>query len=393
MIEVKKIKRKITVLGATGSIGTQAMDVVRESQGSLTVHALAAKGSVDKLASKVLEFRPARVAMADPTAARELEQRLGGLLGAEGPEVLAGEDGVLELASAGDSDVVLNSLVGSSGLMPTLASLDSGVTLALANKESLVMAGQLVMEKARDQGALVPVDSEHSSLFRCMLSSDASGLRSITVTASGGAFRGWSLDRMKGVTPEQALRHPVWNMGVRVTIDSATMMNKSLEIIEAQHLFNVDPSKIHVAIHPQAYVHGLIELSDGTLLAHLGQPDMRVAIAYALYYPAPSPPERKTLDVAGVGALEFERPDHDRFPCLRLGYRAAEEGGTSPAVLNAADEVAVDAFLKGRIDFTDIPEIVRRVMDEHSTETVEFPEQVLKVDRWAREKALSLIEG
>jgi 1-deoxy-D-xylulose-5-phosphate reductoisomerase len=387
------VARRITVLGATGSIGRQALDVIRRSRGRLAVRALAAATSVEALAAQVMEFRPVKVAMADPGAASELASRLGRALGGDAPEVLPGEAAVRALAAEPEADVVLNALVGSAGLTPSLAALEAGLVLALANKESLVTAGPLVMAAARARGTLVPVDSEHSSLFRCVRSLGSRGARAVILTASGGAFRDWPLERMKDVTPEMALRHPVWNMGRRVTVDSATMMNKALEVIEAQHLFGLDASKVRVVIHPQAYVHGMVELADGTLLAHVGPPDMRVPIAYALNYPEDPEPLGPAPDLARVGSLQFEEPDPRRFPCLDLGYRAAEEGGTSPAVLNAADEVAVEAFLSGRVAFPEIAELVRRVMDESGVEAVESPEQIFEADARARGAARRLIEG
>jgi len=389
---LKETTRKITLLGSTGSIGTQTLEVVGGSGRALSIHALAAGTNVEKMEAQIAQFGPKRVAMADAAAAGELEARLSRLPQDLRPEVLRGERGIVELASDREADVVVNAVVGARGLLPTLAALDSGVILALANKESLVAGGELVMESAR-RGTLIPVDSEHSSIYRCIGRRDRGRIRSITITASGGAFRDWPLDRLAEARPEDALRHPVWNMGARVTIDSATMMNKALEIIEARHLFALEPSRIRVVVHPQAYVHGLVELSDGTLLAHLAPPDMRVPIAFALYYPEEPPLHEPTVDLAEAGALEFAEPDAERYPCLELGYRAAAAGGTSPAVLNAADEVAVSAFLEGRIAVTDIAEIARRVLDEHSPAGLESAEQALAADRWARKRASALIEA
>jgi 1-deoxy-D-xylulose-5-phosphate reductoisomerase len=384
--------KKVTLLGSTGSIGRQALEVVRDSGGRLSACALAARDDVEGVLSQAIEFRPDAVALVDAGAAAKLKRELREKLGTEAPAVLEGEAGVVELAADGRSDVVLNAIVGSAGLLPSLAALDAGIRLALANKESLVMAGPLVMSKARPEGALTPVDSEHSSLFRCSRGAGPE-LRSVTLTASGGAFWGLSLEQMERVTPEQALRHPVWNMGKRITVDSATMMNKALEVIEAQHLFGLEASSVRVAVHPQAYVHGLVELSDGTLLAHMGPPDMKIPIAYALYYPEPATAGVETINLAELDSFVFEKPDYDRFPCLRLGYVAAERGGTAPAALNAADEVAVEAFLEGRIRFTDIAAVVGRVLDDHRAEPLESADQVLEVDGWARGLAGSLAAG
>lgn len=383
--------RRVAVLGATGSVGRQALDVVRKSGGALQVCGLACKENVEVLAPLVEEFRPRLVAVTDPAAEEVLRGKLEGISSRHRPKILAGEKGLSELAACREADIVLNALVGSVGLMPTLSALEAGAILALANKESLVTAGPLVMEKAASCGTLVPVDSEHSSLFRCLQGRDPLTIRSLTLTGSGGSLKSWAAERMEKARPEEVLRHPVWNMGRRITVDSATLMNKALEIIEAQHLFQIDVSKINAVIHPQAFVHGIVELEDGTLFAHLSEPDMKIPISYALYYPSPGPVQRKALDLAEIGRLSFERPDLERFPCLCLGYAAAKEGGTLPAVLNAADEVAVEGFLKGKIKLTEIAGIVRRVMDEHEVETIRSPEQVLEADRWARDRALSLV--
>jgi 1-deoxy-D-xylulose-5-phosphate reductoisomerase len=383
--------KRVCVLGSTGSIGVQALDVIAKSRGRLVLHSLAAMGSVDRMLEQVVEFGPARVALEDPVAGKHLEAAVIQRLGGDAPEVLHGRDGVLELAGDAAAEVVLNAVVGSAGLLPSLAALDAGSTLALANKESLVMAGPLVMERAQKTGRLVPVDSEHSSLFRCLEGGDASSVRSLILTASGGAFRDLPIAELDGVTPEQALRHPVWDMGRRVTVDSASMMNKALEIIEAQHLFAVDPGRIDVLVHPDALVHGMVAFADGTLLAHLGPPDMRIPIAYALSYPDGTYPEDEALDLAGRGPLDFKRPDLKRYPCLALGYRAAEAGGTMPAVLNAADEAAVDGFTGGAISFTAIAEVVSRVMDEHEAAPLKSVEAALEADSWARKRAADLI--
>ena len=382
--------RKVTVLGATGSVGLQALEVVRESRGALEVYGLAVKDNVQGLLPLIEEFRPRVVAVVSSEAADALEDGLNSQPGGKRTGVLAGDEGVIELAAGNGCDVVLNAVVGSAGLMPTLSTLEGKAVLALANKESLVMAGPLVMEKAAS-GKLVPVDSEHSSLFRCVQGRDPETVRSVTLTGSGGSLKNRTLEQMRDARPDEVLSHPVWNMGKRITVDSATLMNKALEVIEAQHLLAVDLSKINAVIHPQAYVHGLVELEDGTLLAHLSEPDMTIPIAYALYYPAPGPARVKALDLSEIGSLSFEQPDLERFPCLCLGYRAASEGGTLPAVLNAADEVAVEGFLEGRIRLTDIAEIVRKVMDEHVVEEICSAEQVLEADRWARDRAGALM--
>jgi 1-deoxy-D-xylulose-5-phosphate reductoisomerase len=386
-----RVTRRVTILGATGSVGRQALDVVAESDGCLMVLGLAVKENTDGLLPLIGEHRPRFVAVTNPAAAESLKGKLKDIAPGSRPEVLPGQSGLLELAGNGEADLVLNAVVGSAGLLPTLAALDAGLILALANKESLVMAGPLVMEKAAASGVLVPVDSEHSSLFRCMMGRDPGRVRSVTLTGSGGSLKDRTVEDMKEAEPEEVLRHPVWNMGRRITVDSATLMNKGLEVIEAQHLLGVDLSKINVVIHPQAFVHGLVELEDGTLLAHLSEPNMKIPIAYALYYPAGAPALMPTLDLAEIGNLAFERPDLERFPCLCLGYRAADEGGTLPAVLNAADEVAVEGFLKKKIRLTEIAEIAEKVMDDHEVQKISSAEQVLEADRWARDKARSYL--
>lgn len=385
--------KKVAVLGSTGSVGGQALEVIRKSRGRFAVHSLAAMDNVDGLMAQVMEFRPGRVALARETAAVEISHRLKKSLGGDAPEILEGREGVLELAADPRADVILNAVVGSDGLLPTLAALDAGLHLALANKESLVMAGPLVMAKASIKGTLVPVDSEHSSIHRCLEGRDRAQVCAVILTASGGAFRNLPVERLKDVTPEEALNHPVWSMGHRITVDSASMMNKALEIIEAQHLFGVDPSRVRVVLHPQAYVHGLVELTDGTLIAHLGLPDMKTPIAFALDYPDCEPGETESLDLAALGSLSFERPDHQRYPSLALGYKAAQEGGTMPAVMNAADEVAVKGFIDGRITFPAIAEIVSSVMKDHDVEELVSIEQALEADSWGRNRAAGLVGG
>jgi len=383
----------VTVLGSTGSIGRQALEVIRDSGGRLRVHSLAVRRNVDLLLGQISEFSPRRVAVSEDAAAARLREGLSALPPQRRPEVLAGEESLVELARDPGADVVLNAVVGATGLRPTLAALEAGRRLALANKESLVAAGDLVMEKVQRGGSLVPVDSEHSSIFRCLRGFRAGSVRSITVTASGGAFRDWPLERLKEATPEDALRHPVWRMGARVTVDSATMMNKALEIVEAKHLFGVPAERISVLLHPQACVHGIVELSDGTLLAHLAPPDMKVPIAYALHYPEEPPASSPPLDLALSKDLQFLRPDPARYPCLELGYDAARDGGTKPAAMNAADEVAVRAFLEGRIPFTEIARIVAKVMEGVETRPVDGLETVLRADAEARERAWALVRG
>jgi 1-deoxy-D-xylulose-5-phosphate reductoisomerase len=372
--------RTVAILGATGSIGLQALDVVRQNP-QLQVVALAAATDGDTVVEEAGRHGVSLIAMADPAAASAAARRFDG-------EVLAGPEGVVELVRRAGADVVLNAIVGSAGLPATLAALEAGSDLALANKESLVAGGDLVIDAVRRSGRLLlPVDSEHSALQQCLEGSTPEMLESLVLTASGGPFRGWSRTQLAGVTREQALTHPTWSMGAKITIDSATLMNKGLELIEAHHLFGVPYDRIEVVIHPQSIVHGIARFRDGALLAHVGLPDMRVPISYALTHPARAATPAPRLDLSAPFRLDFEPPDEERFRSLRLARRAGELGGTAPASLNAANEVAVSAFLDGRCTFLQIAETVEAVLDEIDPEPLESVEQVLTADARARELA------
>ncbi|MDX6533410.1 MAG: 1-deoxy-D-xylulose-5-phosphate reductoisomerase [Gaiellales bacterium] len=372
--------RTVAILGVTGSIGLQALDVVRQNP-QLQLVALAAATDVETVVDAADRYGVSLIAMADPEAASAAERRFDG-------EVLAGADGVVELVHRAKADVVLNAIVGSAGLPATLAALEAGSDLALANKESLVAGGDLVTDAVRRSGRLLlPVDSEHSALQQCLEGSRPEMLESLVLTASGGPFRGWSRDQLAGVTREQALAHPTWTMGAKITIDSATLMNKGLELIEAHHLFGVPYDRIEVVVHPQSIVHGMARFRDGALLAHVGLPDMRVPISYALTHPGRAATPAPRLDLSAPLRLDFEPPDEDTFRCLRLARRAGEMGGTAPASLNAANEVAVGAFLDGRCTFLQIAETVETVLDGIEPEPLESVEQVLAADGRARELA------
>ncbi len=337
--------RRVLIVGSTGSIGTQALDVVSRSD-TLEVVGLAAHSNADVLLEQAARHGVDRVALADEHAAATAGETWEGT-------VLAGAEGLVELITDTECDLVLNALTGSAGLGPTVAALGEGIDLALANKESLVVGGELVTTLAEATGAaILPVDSEHSALFQLLAGERPGTVDRLVLTASGGPFRGRT--DLSGVTREEALAHPTWDMGGKITIDSATLMNKGLEVIEAHHLFGVPYERIDVVVHPQSIVHSLIHLNDGASLAHLGNPDMRVPISFALHYPDRADVPVKTLDLAEVGSLDFEPPDEDTFPCLRLAREAGAAGGTAPCVLNAANEVAVDAFLGGRLPFTGI---------------------------------------
>jgi 1-deoxy-D-xylulose-5-phosphate reductoisomerase len=376
--------KRVLVLGSTGSIGTQALEVISGSEG-LQVAGLSAESSWEPLLEQAREHGVPAVALADPEAAERATAGWGG-------QVLAGEEGIRELILTSEPDLVLNAVVGAAGLGPTIVALTEGIDLALANKESLVIGGELVTALAEATDArIVPVDSEHSALYQLIRSEPPGTVERLVLTASGGPFRGRT--DLSGITPEEALSHPTWEMGGRITIDSATLMNKGFEMIEAHHLFGVPYQRIDVVVHPQSIVHSLVHLNDGASLAHLGYPDMRVPISYALHLPERADVDVPNLDLATVGELAFERPDTETFACLRLAREAGEVGGTGPCVLNAADEVAVQAFLAGRIEFTRIPDVIGRTLDAVPGGPVRHFEDLFDVDAAARDHARGLIEG
>ena len=376
--------RRILIVGSTGSIGTQALDVVSRSD-SLEVVGLAAHSNAELLLEQAEAFSVDRVALADPDAAARAAERW-----TDG-EVLAGAEGLVSLITDTDCDLVLNALVGSAGLGPTVAALGEGIDLALANKESLVVGGELVMALAEATGAqIVPVDSEHSALQQLVAGQGPGTVERLVLTASGGPFRGRSAAELEHVTREEALAHPTWDMGGKITIDSATLMNKGLELIEARHLFGVSYDRIDVVVHPQSIVHALVHLNDGASLAHLGYPDMRVPISYALHYPERADVPVQTLDLARLGELTFEPPDTDTFACLRLAREAAAAGGTAPCVLNAANEVAVHAFLADELSFLGIAEVIERTLDALPPRAVGHFSDLYRADAEARDLASEL---
>lgn len=375
---------RLVILGSTGSIGRQALDVVSREPERLEVVALAAGRSASLIAEQALAFGVKQVALHDAGAAEEAAALL--------PEaaVRAGADSVEALAREVDADIVLNALVGAAGLRASLAALEAGRTLALANKESLVAGGRLVMDRAHP-GQIVPVDSEHSAIHQCLTGEAADDVKRLWLTASGGPFRGRTIQELARVTPTDALAHPTWSMGPKITIDSATLMNKGLETIEAHHLFDVAYDDIQIVIHPQSCVHSMVEFVDGSVKAHLGATDMRIPIQYAFSQPRRWPSAVSPVDFTTLGRLDFAAPDLDTFRCLALAIAAGREGGTMPAVMNAANEVAVAAFLDGGCAFTDIARIVDAVMSTHSREPVESLEQVEAADAWARGAARSVL--
>lgn len=375
--------KRVVILGSTGSIGRSALDLISHHRASFSVAGLAAGSNVDLLLEQVRVFSPEVVALADEKAARELIRKVG-----KKTKVLTGEEGVMSAAAYGDSDFVLSAMVGFSGLMPTIRAIRAGKTVGLANKEVLVTAGDIVMREAKAAGIrILPVDSEHSAIFQCLNGRDPEHVRRIILTASGGPFIGRRSGEMKDVRPEDALNHPRWKMGRKVTIDSATLMNKGLEVIEASHLFGLPAARIQVLIHPQSLVHSLVEFNDGSMLAQISNPDMRGPIAYALSYPERLPDAVAPLELEAIEKLTFQKPDTENFPCLSYAYEALKTGGTMPAVLNAANEIAVNAFLDGRISFNDIPVIIKETMLAHEPLPAPKLEAVIEADRWARKSA------
>ncbi len=376
--------KKVLILGSTGSIGTQALDVVGRS-GELQVVGLAAGRGWELTVEQAREHGVPAIALADEDAA-------GRARGAWSGQVLSGEEGVRELIATAGADLVLNGIVGAAGLASTVVALTAGVDVALANKESLVVGGELVMALAEATGArLLPVDSEHSALHQLIAAEAPGTVTKLVLTASGGPFRG--REDLAEVSVDDALAHPTWKMGGRITIDSATLMNKGFEAIEAHHLFAVPYSRIDVVVHPQSLVHSLIQLNDGSSLAHLGYPDMRVPISYALHYPERADVDVPQLDLAAVGSLSFEAPDPETFGCLRLALEAGEAGGTAPCVLNAADEVAVAAFLDGRIPFTGIAAVIERVLEEMPARPVTHFDDLFATDAEARRRTEDRVRG
>ena len=369
------------IVGSTGSIGTQALDVIERSD-QLEVVGLAAGRSWEPLLAQAQAHGVERVALADEDAAAQASEAW------TGGEVLGGAEGLVELITEGECDLVLNALVGSAGLGPTIATLGEGIDLALANKESLVVGGELVSALAEATGArIIPVDSEHSALYQLLSSERPGTVDRLVLTASGGPFRGRTAADLRSVSREEALAHPTWDMGGKITIDSATLMNKGLELIEAHHLFGLPYEQIDVVVHPQSIVHALIQLNDGASLAHLGYPDMRVPISFALHHPERSDVPVAPLDLVELGALTFEAPDNDTFACLELAREAARAGGTAPCVLNAANEIAVHAFLEGEIAFLDIARLIERTLDELPAQPVRHFSDLYAADAQAREVA------
>lgn len=384
--------KNIVILGSTGSIGTNTLDIVDRFPDEFRVVGLTAGSNDEKLEEQVLKYRPRMVALAHDAAATKLRERVTGT--AVDVEVLGGIDGITRVAQASEAELVISSIVGAAGLVPTLAAITSGKHIALANKEPMVMAGKLMQAEARTHGVRIfPVDSEHSAIFQSMEGHRRQDIHRVILTASGGPLWEFSRAQLADVSPERALQHPNWKMGEKITIDSATLMNKGLEIIEARWLFDIPETQIDVLIHRESIIHSLVEYTDRSVIAQLGLPDMRTPISYAMRYPERMPLALPSLDLAEIGRLTFFKPDHDRFPCLRLGYEALRIGGTMPATMNAANEVAVEAFLHGGIRFVDIPDIIQSTMEAHTPREFDSLGPALEADRSAREKAESLVHA
>lgn len=385
-------KQGVAIFGATGSIGVNTLDVIARHPDQFKVVALAAHRNVSQLKAQCVQFKPMFAALVDPTAARQLKEELAGL--GLSTQVLSGAAALDELAGHPDVHCVMAAIVGAAGLSSTLTAARCGKRVLLANKESLVMSGDLFMQAVHEGGAqLIPIDSEHNAIFQCLptdgkpIDHARKGVKRLLLTASGGPFLRKSVAELGAVTPDEACAHPRWKMGRKISVDSATMMNKGLELIEASLLFGLPASKIDVVVHPQSIVHSMVEYLDGSVLAQLGNPDMRTPIAYGLSWPDRVSAGVESLDLVRAGSLEFEAPDETRFPCLRLARQAAEAGRSYPAVLNAANEIAVDAFLNGRLGFMGIASLVEKILGVHTASQVETLEQVMAVDLWARSEA------
>jgi 1-deoxy-D-xylulose-5-phosphate reductoisomerase len=385
--------KRLTILGSTGSIGRNALDIVSRHRDKFKVAVLTAGNNIALLEKQITSFSPEIVAVADESAARELKKKRG-RKSPSALKILSGRDGIAEAAAYKNSDFVLSAIVGAAGLIPALSAIRSGKTIGLANKEALVMAGRIMMGETKKYGSrILPVDSEHSAIFQCIEGHRRSDVRRIILTASGGPFFGKSIQSLKHITPEEALNHPKWKMGKKITIDSATLMNKGFEVIEAHHLFGLPPHSIDVIVHPQSIVHSIVEFHDRSCIAQLSVPDMKGPIAYALTYPQRLENVIEGLSLHEIGSLTFQKPENKNFPCLSYAYRALEAGGTMPSVMNAANEVAVLAFLRGMIRFTEIPAVIRKTMDKHAVMPDTELEVVIEADRWARDKAHEVVRS
>ncbi|MBW2065731.1 MAG: 1-deoxy-D-xylulose-5-phosphate reductoisomerase [Deltaproteobacteria bacterium] len=377
--------KRIAILGSTGSIGSSALKVIEDNPERYRVVALAAGRNISLLLRQIEKFRPKYVATLDAEIAESLRGQLGRNLCVE---VFSGEEGVAQVATMEEVDTVISAITGAAGLIPTYEAIKKGKQVALANKETMVMAGSLVMDEARKRGVtILPVDSEHSAVFQSMQGHPREDVRRVILTASGGPFKELPLEEMEKVTPKEALKHPNWDMGPKITIDSATMMNKGLEVIEAKWLFDLNIEQINVLIHPQSIIHSMVEYQDGSIIAQMGIPDMITPISYALSYPHHIQTRLPYLELAEIGELSFEKPDFKRFRCLELAFEAISIGGSMPVVMNGANEIAVESFLEGAIGFLQIPILIQKTMEAHRPFSIEGIEKVLEADAWARDTA------
>lgn len=378
--------KKISLLGSTGSIGTSTLDVVRRNPERLQVVAMACGRNLEKVLEQIKEFSPSLVSVGSEADAATLRAQVG-----KGTEVLWGEAGSIRVAAHPDAQVVVSAIVGAAGLQPTLAAIEAGKDIALANKETMVVAGEFMNAAAARRGIKIfPVDSEHSAIFQCLNGEDPKRVKRLILTASGGPFLHKPRDEFASVTVEQALKHPNWSMGAKITIDSATLMNKGLELIEARWLFSIGPEQLDVCVHPQSIIHSMVEFQDSSVIAQLGLPDMRVPIAYALSYPDRYPNDLPSLDLTKIANLTFFEPDEEKFRCLKLAKQAMKSGGTMPAVLNAANEIAVQQFLDRKIGFTQIPALVEETLQGHASVTPRSLQDIVDADDWARRRATEL---
>jgi len=383
--------KHLSILGSTGSIGQNVLNIVAMFPERFHVKALAAKENIELLAKQILQFQPDLVSLYDEAAADELQKMIPQKLPVH---ILYGDEGYNAVATCTGVEMVVSSMVGAAGLIPTLAAIRSGKEIALANKETLVMAGEIIMQEAEKNNVrIMPVDSEHSAIFQCISGQRKADVDKILLTASGGPFLNRPLSTFGTITPEDALNHPNWDMGKKISIDSATLINKGLEVIEAKYLFKISEKQIQVLIHPQSVVHSMVSYRDGSVIAQLGVPDMKGAIAYALSWPERLPINQPAPDFAELGKLEFQKPNFQKFPCLALAFNACEIGGTLPAVLNAANEVAVQAFLDKNLPFNRIPEVIGMTMKNHAIDKQPDLSDIKKADSWARRKASELIRG
>lgn len=386
--------KTISIIGSTGSIGTQTLDIVNQYHNKFQIVGLAAGRNIELLSQQVRDFRPKVVAIGDTQKLPELKEAIANV--DPQPIILGGETGVIEVSRYSEAECLVTGILGCAGLLPTIAAIEAGKDIALANKETLIAGGPIVLPLVQKHGVkLLPADSEHSAIFQCLQGVPSGGLRRLMLTASGGAFRDWPVEKLSKVTVKDALKHPNWSMGRKITIDSATLMNKGLEVIEAHWLFGVDYDNIEIVIHPQSIIHSLIELQDTSVLAQLGRPDMRLPLLYALSWPERIYTPWQQLDLLKVGQLTFNPPDHQKYPCMQLAYAAGRTGGCMPAVLNAANEQAVAMFLEEKIQFLDIPRLIERACDRYLARNSSRPtlDDIIAADNWARHEVATASES